>query len=218
MDPLYAAHQGPLGSPGTQFEPCADIALPHMFKEEMVRLARNLGVDRDTGKGQVLQFIGVGTDDGTSSICFGLAHVAAFRFGLRVLLVEADPPGYDRDLLTEGQSLEAARINTPAQGPLPQADAFQITSLWGGTKPEVVSATALRLHLMMRLRSSFDLILIDSNRSAFSPEGPLIASMATGVVLVINGHRGSVDLAAEVGQRLQAAGGHLRGVVLSRLP
>ncbi|WP_448204596.1 hypothetical protein [Azospirillum sp. sgz302134] len=215
---------------GTIFEPWFhDVALPPPFEREMATLCRKLIADREADECRTFQFLGVQPEDGASSVCLGLAHMAAFRFGLRVLLVEADPPGRDRDRLIVRRA-PAADGGLPGgfpPGGIPPGgisdelrprseDSLLVTSLWSREGPEDSPISTGRLHLLLSLQNRFDLLLIDSNSSAFSAEGQLIAGLVHGVVLVLNAAEGFMGIADAVNRRLSASGASVAGLVLNR--
>jgi cellulose biosynthesis protein BcsQ len=216
MEATQPTFQTPSQS-GSSLEPwLADIVMPAAFERTVGALVRNLGLDLDFDGCRVIQFIGVHASDGASSVCLAAAYTSAFRLNRRVLLIEADPPGQDRDLIVRtSPAPHRDHAEIAALGNL-EKNRFLLSSLWSSQRSQGVTPVPLRLHLMLRLRSRFDLIFIDSNHSALSPEGQLIASMVDGVVLVMDANHGSLELATQVGSRLKNAGAQLLGVVLNR--
>jgi protein-tyrosine kinase len=173
--------------------------------EEMIALRQRLDALLPDHPGRAIEFIGSREGEGTSTVVREFAQVSATRFGQRVLLLEMDRhgsaegrPGVGSDGAVAGGTLDIA--------PLP---------------PEFLAASHAAASpgpaaTWSRLRSAYDLILIDAPPATVSPEGLAVARQVDGVVLVLAAEDTRRPVAERVKQSIERSGGRVLGVVLNK--
>jgi len=183
------------------------------LEEEMIALHQRLDALLPEGPCRALEFIGSRDGEGTSTVIAEFARVSAARFGQRVLLLQLDRPGRAGRVGGGGPDRSVADAAPVPAGsgtldiaPLPPAC---LAVAHTGDSPEPAATWA-------RLRSAYDLILVDAPPASTSPQGLGVSRQVDGVVLVIAAEDTRWPVAERVRQSIERSGGRVLGVVLNK--
>ena len=186
---------------------------PVNLEEEMIGLHQRLDALLPEGPCRALEFIGSRDGEGTSTVIAEFARVSATRFGQRVLLLQSDRPeragrggGGEPDRTVADAAPVPAGSGTLDIAPLPPAC---LAVAHGGDSPGPAATWA-------RLRSAYDLILVDAPPATTSPQGLAVSRQVDGVVLVIAAEDTRWPVAERVRQSIERSGGRVLGVVLNK--
>jgi Mrp family chromosome partitioning ATPase len=197
-DRIDAAAPGPVAGRGGGTS--TSTGSPVSMDEEMIALHQRLDALLPDHPKRVIEFIGSREGEGTSTVVEAFARVSAAQFGRRVLLLNMDPHGRAEggpgmagggtfDIALLPQEFLAAPHTTVPPGP---------ASTWA------------------RLRSAYDLILVDAPPATMSPQGLALARQVDGVVLVLAAEDTRWPVAERVKQSIERSGGRVLGVVLNK--
>jgi Mrp family chromosome partitioning ATPase len=215
------ARAGDVRNEATAPGPVADHAgesTPAMFsrvsmEEEMVSLRQRLDALLPDHAHRTIEFIGSREGEGTSTVVYEFARISATRFGQRVLLLEMDRhprfqgrPGIGFDGALADAMPPMAGGATLDIEPLPQE---LLAASRTTDSPGPAAAWA-------RLRTAYDLVLIDAPPATTSPQGLAVASQVDGVVLVLAAEDTRWPVAERVKQSIERSGGRVLGVVLNK--
>ena len=167
------------------------------MEEEMVRLHQHLNALLPDHAHRAIQFIGSCEGEGTSTVAHEFARVSAARSGQRVLLLEMNG---------HAVAASAGGDKTFDVAPLPQE--FLAAS---HTTDSGAPAAAWD-----KLRTTYDLILVDSPPATTSSQGLAVSSQVDGVVLVLAAEDTRWPVAERVKQSIERSGGRLLGIVLNK--
>jgi capsular exopolysaccharide synthesis family protein len=194
-----------------------------LLYEAYFSVRSNLAFSTSHGFPRALQVTSTRAAEGKSSTSFALATILA-RLGKRVLLLDADmrsPTVHGvLDLPNEAglSNYLAGEDNWHSLvRPTTQKNLMAITS--GPIPPsaaELLSTDRLG-DLMQRLLGEFDHVLIDSPPVLGLTDAPIIGRTVEGSVLVVEAGGPAVRAIRTSIERLQMVGGHIFGVVLSKV-
>lgn len=176
--------------------------------EEMVGLHHQVEALLPDISCRAVQFIGSREGEGTSSIAREFALLCATRFARRVLLLVLDRPDADDkslDLAAGDGAPVRAGATTLYVGRLPRA-------LTAADGPHAGGSAAV----WARLRTSYDLIVVDSPPAAGFPEGLTVAGQVDGVILVVEAEATRWPVAARAKESIVRSGGRVLGVVFNK--
>jgi Mrp family chromosome partitioning ATPase len=196
----------------------AGEATPAMFfrvsmEEEMVSLRQRLDALLPDQHHRTIEFIGSREGEGTSTVVYEFARVSATRFGQRVLLLEMDRHGR-----AEGRpGIGPDGTQTDATPPMPAGATLDVAPL----PQEFLAASHTTdspgpAAVWARLRTEYDLVLVDAPPATLSPQGLAVASQVDGVVLVLAAEDTRWPVAERVKQSIERSGGRVLGVVLNK--
>ena len=145
--------------------------------------------------------------------------------GNRVVLVDGD---LRRSKIGENMQLEGAvGLTTVLVGQVPLADALQPSSVSGlsvltsGATPpnpsELLQSRAMN-DVIAKLRSEFDVIIIDAPPLLPVTDAALLTAQSDGALLVVRHGKTTKDQVRHSVERLEAVGGRILGVVLNMVP
>jgi capsular exopolysaccharide synthesis family protein len=189
--------------------------------ESYATLGTSLGFTTDEGLPSAFLVTSAKAAEGKSSTALALAHHFA-KLGKTVLLIDADlrKPSFrgnsDRNGLT-------AMLTTDE--PLSEhVTATKYENLWllqcGAEPPNpaaLLSGVRFR-EVVAEARSQFDLVIVDSPPLLGLADAPLIASVVSATVLVVESGHTRTAAAIEAIHRLSAAGANILGVTLTKAP
>ena len=200
-------------------------ARPHgLAPGELVKLHHSLAESLDTDRGVIAQFVAPEPDAAIESVVYDLAYISAAWLGKRVLFVNGVGMRFDA----------ADHARAPRQEPMllaGQANLHDIESsitrvvgleLYQMKFPTMKGALDLAPTLrqipefLMRLRGSFDLVVIASPAASEAPMGVLLSRFVDGNILVLEAGRTRAPVAAELRDALSSSGGAVVGAVLTR--
>jgi MinD-like ATPase involved in chromosome partitioning or flagellar assembly len=173
--------------------------------------------------GRLVQFIAARKGTGTTRISRALATNCAYELGKRALIIDTDitAPHFSHygiepqltwaDTLRRKESLETACYKVGRTG-IHIMQAFRESQ----TSATVLESADFASRLL-ELRSSFDLILIDSAAAEDSSDGIDISTVADGTLLVIGAEKTRWQVAQDVRDRIEERGGHVIGVLLNEV-
>ncbi len=181
------------------------------------RLVHMLRHERSTGT--VAQLIAARSGEGTSSLARDLALVAARTAGVRVLLLDLAPPGNGQIAALRAEFDMSISTTRPLIGPPAEVLVHQM-----GTGDLHVSETfrapangmAGWVAQFPTLRTSFDLVLIDSPATADAYDGIMLAPDVDTSLLVIEAERTRADVAQRLRNSIADVGGAIGGVVMNK--
>jgi Mrp family chromosome partitioning ATPase len=177
---------------------------------------------RERSTGAIVQLIAPGAGAGTSSFARDLALIAARMPGLRVLLLDLDPPGTGQSAALRagfGAAIAATR-SLPAAPPEMVFHQLVISRL-----PRDITVSDMRrplsgpfawAELFTALRKDFDLVLIDSPSFERSYDGIVLAADVDTTLLVVEAERTRAAAVRTLRDRIQDMGGHVAGAVLNK--
>jgi hypothetical protein len=181
--------------------------------EEMLRLHRQLNALNPEVTYRAIQFIGSRESEGTSTVVREFGRVSATRFGQRVLILEMDRGEHVRG----ARGVGADGVPTAVMSSMPGDATLHIAPL----PREFLSACHTAdspdpMPVWERLRTRYDLLLIDSLPAQASPEGFAVCTQVDGVVLVIEAEKTRWPVAEHVKQAIERSGGRVLGIVLNK--
>lgn len=193
------------------------------MEEEMLHLYHTVESLLPGRRKKVLQFIGSGEGEGTSTITREFARIAMVALGQTVLLLDADrhnptqhffcnvSPEYCLDDIVQAQdnpekalyrvgasNLFVSLISRNSNASLNVFDSSDFERIWSV------------------LKERFDLILIDSPPATISSDGFSIFKKADGVVIVVEADKTRWPVVQSVKERIIQHGGHVLGMVLNK--
>ena len=193
------------------------------MEEEMLHLYHTIESLLPNRKKKVLQFIGSGEGEGTSTITREFARVAMIALGQTVLLLDADrhnptqhffcnvSPEYCLDDIVQGQdnperalyrvgdsNLFVSLISRNSNASMNVFDSPNFEKTWSA------------------LKDRFDLILVDSPPATVSSDGFSIFKKADGVVIVVEADKTRWPVVQSVKERITQHGGNVLGLVLNK--
>jgi len=169
--------------------------------------------------GTIVQLMAATSREGTSTVVRDLALVAARMTGMRVLLLDIDPPGNKQITALRDQygipALDADPLSSPT------ASLFVHRLALGGlhvTETRLTPATSSPAWAKMfdALRTNFELILIDSPSIDRSYDSIMLAPAVDANLLVVEAERTRSAVAQNLRDRVLDVGGVVSGVVLNK--
>ncbi|MGD0232739.1 MAG: CpsD/CapB family tyrosine-protein kinase [Syntrophorhabdales bacterium] len=193
------------------------------MEEEMLHLYHTVESLLPNQKKRVIQFIGSGEGEGTSTIAREFARIATMTLGQGVLLLDADrhnptqhffcnvSPEYCLDdIVQNGESPDRALYRVGASGLY-----VSLISRNSNSGQNAFDSSTFD-EMWDVLKERFDLILIDSPPATASPGGSVMFKKADGVVIVVEADKTRWPVVQSVRERIEQHGGHVLGVVLNK--
>lgn len=190
------------------------------ISEAYFSLRTSLQFSTDTGAPKTMLISSTRAAEGKSSTTLALSQNFA-RLGYRVLLIDADlrkpafvtgtePTNGLSKLLTNQDPLRDHVLRTRYEnlwlvpcGPLPPNPA------------ELLASPRLKA-IVAEASSQFDMVIIDGPPVLGLADAPLLGSVCRGTLLVVESGKTRTAAAADAVGRLQSAGSHILGVVLTK--
>jgi Mrp family chromosome partitioning ATPase len=181
------------------------------------RLVHMLRHERNTGT--IAQLIAGATGEGTSSMARDLALAAARVAGVRVLLLDLTPPGNGQLAALRKEFDIAISATKPLIGPPAEVLVHQMD--FGDLHvSEVFRSPAAGVSGWVgqfpALRTSFDLVLIDSQSTDESYDGIMLAPDVDTNLLVVEAEKTRSIVAQRLRDSIADVGGSIGGVVLNK--
>ncbi|MDR3553970.1 MAG: CpsD/CapB family tyrosine-protein kinase [Syntrophobacteraceae bacterium] len=203
--------------PFAPFEP-AGLGL----EDEMLSLYKVIETLLPHHKSKIVQFISASEGEGSSTICREFAKVVADLIGHSVLLLDADRLNHSQDRFFDIQSgrdwVDALRNGRDIEGSWQRAGQSKLyvsgCSNSSVSTPEIFNSSFERM--CEKLRTRFDLVLIDTAPLAHSPDGLAIASKVDGVVLVVEAEKSRWQTVRRMRDSIFRVEGNILGVVLNK--
>lgn len=189
---------------------------------ELVKLHHALAESLDAERGVVCQFVAPESGANTADVVYDLAYISAAWLGKRVLYVNGTGMKLDqkdhfmprrREPLL-GNGFDFADI----EGSITRVVGLELYQM---TMPSMRGALDLAPTLqripefLMRLRQTFDLIVIASPAATDAPMGVLLSRFVDGNILVLESGRTRAPVALELQESLSSSGGTVVGAVLT---
>lgn len=203
--------------------------LSESLKETLLGLHQNITTLLPNNGGHVVQFVSALPGEGSTELCREFAKVATLVLGRKVLLLDSD---HERSLQADHfdirpeREMDAGEGNGPIEGkgelaPVPFfriADtSLYVTKVKGRGRPHQLMLTQSKAKdFFDSVRSTFDLVLVDSPAAAESPAGLSLSGLSDGVVLVVEAGRTRWQVADTVANRIRTLGGNILGVLLNK--
>ena len=192
--------------------------------EEMVVLYQSINALRSgTQKNKVIQFMGSGEKEGTSTIVGELARITALKYGKSVLLLDADLRKPDQqpffNIKLEHSLEETIHEGDPVDKALYQiADSSLFLSQLfkdSGSTGQFLTPSGIG-DLLEKLRKRFDFIFIDSPPAAVFSIGLATSASVNGVVLVVEAEKTNLQKVKDITDKIIKNGGKILGVVFNK--
>jgi Mrp family chromosome partitioning ATPase len=169
--------------------------------------------------GAIVQLIAATSREGTSTLVRDLALIAARMTGMRVLLLDIDPPGNKQiTALRDQYGIAALDVDPVSAEPgamfvhrlaLGSLHVTETRLLPGASSPAWAK-------MFDALRANFELILIDSPPIDRSYDGIMLAPAVDSNLLVVEAERTRSAVAQNLRDRILDVGGTISGVVLNK--
>jgi Mrp family chromosome partitioning ATPase len=194
------------------------------LEKEMIVLYQSINSLRSsTQKNKVIQFMSTDEEQGTSTIVFELARVAALKYSKSVLLLDADLRKLDQQLIfniTLEHSLEETiRAGDPVDKALYQIanSSFYLSRLFRDSDSvrQFLDPSGID-DILEKLRTRFDFIFIDSPPQDVFSIGLATSTSVNGVVLVLDAEKTCLDEAKNITDKITNNGGKVLGVVVNK--
>jgi Mrp family chromosome partitioning ATPase len=195
-----------------------DRRLPiYLGVNEGTRLVHLLRQDRSTGV--IVQLIAANSGEGTSSLARDLALLAAQTPNVRVLLLDLAPPGNGHiTALRDGFGIEIA-VTKPLIAPPAEVLVHQMAlgdlHVTETFRPPAAGLSGW-ISQFEAMRTSYDLILIDSPSAARSYDGIMLSPAVDTTLLVVEAERTRSAAAQNLRDKVTDMGGKIGGVLLNK--
>ena len=166
--------------------------------------------------GDVVAFVAPTESVGASALLTRFAHVLAHQLKKSVLYVTVHgAPGLVAAHAEEGTLTDVAEERLSLEDVVRQVGD---TTLFAATlSPHAMGNAVGGLRsLLETIRREFDVVLLDVPAADRSPDGLAVASLADGVILVVESERTRWQVAQAITTRIQNQGGNLLGVVVNK--
>jgi Mrp family chromosome partitioning ATPase len=194
--------------------------LPH---GELTKLYRAIETALPDTQHRVVQFVSAYESEGASLIAFETAVIAARLVGKRVLFIDTAPAQLksSRRLPPRvGIPLDTLLLTgRPPREAIAQADGVELyfaTLRERGPDGFTTASLSAVESALANLRTSFDLILIDSQAIFRDAFGMALAKLVDGSILVIEAERTRGRVAIESKRLIEASGGRMIGSILNK--
>ena len=193
------------------------------IEEEMIALYQSINSLRSsTQKNKVIQFMSTDGEQGTSTIVFELARVAALKYTKSVLLLDADLRKLDKEpfnITLEHSLEETIRAGDPVDKALYQIanSSLFLSRLFKGSGSirQFLDPSGID-DLLEKLRTRFDFIFIDSPPEKVFSIGLAASTSVNGVILVLDAEKTCLDEAKNITDKITKNGGKVLGVVVNK--
>ncbi len=189
---------------------------------EMITLYQNIESRLPDLDRKVIQFLGAREGEGTSTIVREFARVIAKKLGKSIFLLDADqhnPRQHNFLHITPDCGWEEVSRNEVAAGRA--ADQSETGTEENSTHLDPIPAPLNFYSPRIRnfwefLKKRYDLVLVDSAPCSLSPEGIEISRRVDGVVLVLEAEKTRWQVAENMKEKVENAGGNILGVVFNK--
>lgn len=185
---------------------------------EMMALRVTLEVTLRDRSPRIVMFTSPQGGEGTSTVALQFAQVLARDQGLRPLLVDThvQRPAFEADASARC-AVPSARIaaQSAEQATVVAANLF-VSPVPEDQRQAGLYQPAVLRHLLENAASGFDWIVIDGPPVLDSPDASALASIADGVVLVVQAGRSKRPVLTRAADLLRKAGAQVLGSVLNR--
>jgi hypothetical protein len=197
---------------------------PHgLAPGELVKLHHTLAEALDTDRGVIAQFLAPEPDAAIEAVVYDLAYISAAWLGKRVLFVNGTGMRFDANEDAPPRRREPV-LNRRLDPDDLESSITRVVGLdlYQMTFPSMRGALDLAATLrgipefLVRLRESFDLVVIASPPASQAPMGVLLSRFVDGNILVLEAGRTRAPQAAELRDTLSASGGAVVGAILTR--
>jgi len=193
------------------------------IEEEMIALYQSINSLRSsTQKNKVIQFMSTDGEQGTSTIVFEIARVAALKYTKSVLLLDADLRKLDQEpfnITLEHSLEETIRAGDPVDKALYQIanSSLFLSRLFKGSGSirQFLDPSGID-DLLEKLRTRFDFIFIDSPPENVFSIGLATSTSVNGVILVLDAEKTCLDEAKNITDKITKNGGKVLGVVVNK--
>lgn len=188
---------------------------------KMTALYRVICAQCPNETGNVVQFLGTHKGAGASRLLRTLAKVVSGFLHKSVLIIDADPesPQVTHFSVTPRVSWsDAMREKRPINETLHRIgrSSLYLTQAYNGSGPTNVFVdspyTEKKLDL---LRTTFDLILVDTAAAGESSDSIALPKKVDGVVMIVEAEKTRWQVARDVKEEIEKQGGRILGVVLN---
>ena len=195
----------------------------HLPHNELTKLYRAIETALPHTRHRIVQFVSAYAGEGANQIAFETAVIAARLIGKRVLFIDTSPAqsiSHHRFPDSIATPLDTLLLTArPPHEALVQAEGTELYFAMLHAKDEAefspVSLTAIEKALR-NLRTSFDLIVLDSQAILNEAFGMALAGLVDGSILVVEAESTRAPVAAESRRLIEASGGLVIGAVLNR--
>ncbi|MGC8490564.1 MAG: CpsD/CapB family tyrosine-protein kinase [Syntrophobacteraceae bacterium] len=192
------------------------------FEDQMLSLYKVIETLLPHYSSRIVQFIGAREGEGTSTIAREFAKTAADLTAPSVLLLDADRLNHSQDRFFDMKGgmdwVNALRYGKNIEDSFTRVGQSKLFVSGCGnssvTTPEIFNSSFDKM--CEKLRSDFDLVLVDSAPLAVSPDGLAIASKVDGVVLVVEADRSRWQTVRRLRDSISRVGGNILGVVFNK--
>lgn len=194
------------------------LAMPPEVLREMMSLRVTLEVTLRDRAPRIVMFTSPQGGEGTSTVALQFAQVLARDQGLRPLLVDThvQRPAFEADAANRC-ARPSARVAEPEAGQagVVAANLF-VAPVPDDQRQAGLYQPAILRQLLEGAASGFDWIVIDGPPVLDSPDAAALASIADGVVLVVQAGRSKRPVLTRAADLLRKAGAQVLGSVLNR--
>ena len=173
--------------------------------------------------GKLVQFIAPRQGTGTTRISRALAAICANELGKRALIIDADttaPHFSHYGIKPRYTWADTLRRKQPSENACYEVSRTGIHIMKAFREPQTSASVLESANFASRLaelRSSFDLILIDSAAAEESSDGIDFSAAVDGTLLVIGAEKTRWQVAQDVRDRIEERGGNMIGVLLNEV-
>ena len=193
------------------------------MEENMISLFHSINSLLPDLQKKVIQFIGSGEEEGTSTIVREFATVSVNKFGKTVLLIDTDTQKPGQHLffkIKPGYSLEdVISDNKPIDKALCQVGNSRLfVSTISKQSFSTLQVFDLKRnnYVWEKITQQFDLILIDSPPATTSSDGLTVSRIVDGVVLIMEAEKTRWPVTASVKEKIIKNGGKILGIVFNK--
>lgn len=223
-DALKAAEHDKAGAPAQLSPPFfSSGAKSQALREKLKGVYHAVESSLPNKASRVVTFVAANPKEGVSTLLREFARLVSLDMGRRVVLLDADG-GFGRHFESFKVKPTAmiddvlAGRNTPDQALTQVFDGAlhiaQISAAGNSLAAAVGSPNFAKL--LMQLRDSYDLILLDTPPMSESSDALLLTRHSDGFIVVIQAESTRWQVAEGMCDRLAQQGGHLLGVVLNK--
>ncbi len=228
LSPEAAAPQSPVPPPSDTIDTTPSPYPPDLtngidLEGEMITLYQTIDSTLPHISNKVILILGSRSDEGASTVARELARVSALKMGKSVLLVDLDRSRpelkYFYNIKLECDVEEIIKGKAPLENAFCQVgdESLYVSPLF---QQSVLSPRALdgakSINFWQELRKRFDLVLIDAPPATLFADGPFIARLADGVILVVEAEKTSWPIVQTVKEKIIQHGGNILGIVFNK--
>jgi protein-tyrosine kinase len=193
------------------------------MEEEMLHIYHTIESLLPNQKKRVIQFLGSGEGEGTSTIAREFARIAIGRFGQTVPLPDADRHNPTQHFFCN-VSPDRCLDDVVQNGEDPGNALYQVgsSSLFvslisrnSNSGPNVFDSSNFD-SMWDLLRERFDMILIDSPPATASPDAFAMFKKVDGVVMIVEADKTRWPVVQSVKEKIAQHGGRVLGIVLNK--